>query len=70
MLEIKIEAEELDEKAMYLHQHLGDGSLGDTKFDADIILPTYGLVVKVDGKRYKVSSQAIIQAVIEAHKAK
>ena len=67
---IKVAVEELDEKVMFLHQHLGDGTLGDTKFDVDVVIPDYSFVVKVGGKRYKVSSQAIISAVVDLHDAK
>ena len=67
MKKIKIEVEELSERAMYLHQHLGNGTLGKTEFDADVRLPDMSVVVKVGGKRYLVSSQAVIRAVIEAH---
>ena len=67
---IEIEVEELAEKTMYLSQHLGNGTLGKTKFDASFTLPTYGLVVSINKKRYRVSSQNIIEQVVKLHEDK
>ena len=64
---ITIEVQELDKKVMFLHKHLGDGTLGKTEFDADIRLPDHSIIVKVEGKRYLVDSQEIIGAVIQRH---
>lgn len=66
---ITIPVKEMDEKVLYLHTHIGDGSLGKIKFDADLRLPDSSIVVKVGGKRYLVSSQDIIKAVIEYYES-
>jgi len=52
---------------MHLKLHYGDGSLGETQFKADFMLPTYSLLVEVEGKKYKVSQQTLIEAVIDFH---
>jgi len=69
-LEITIEVEEVAEKTMYLTQHFGDGTLGKTKFDARFTLPAMGLLIEIDKKRYKVSSQEVITKVVELHESK
>ena len=70
MDEIKLKVESVPEKTMYLTQHLGNGTLGKTKFDASFALPTFSLIVSIGKQRYLVSSQSVIQAVIEMHKGK
>jgi hypothetical protein len=62
--EIKVEVEDVSNK-MFMTQHLGDGSLGEKKFNASFTLPTMGLLVEVGGKKYLVSSQSLIQAIVE-----
>ena len=67
MKEIKVKVKEVGEKEMYLTQHLGDGTLGETKFDASLILPSMSLLVKVGEKRYLVSSQDVIESIVRLH---
>jgi hypothetical protein len=64
---ITIEVEELAERAMFLSQHLGNGTLGKTEFDASLTLPTFSPVITIGKKRYKVDTQEIIRAVVELH---
>jgi len=64
---IEVEVQELDQKAMFMTQHFGNGSFGDTKFDASFTLPAMGLIVSVNGKRYKISSQNLIEEIIKLH---
>jgi len=64
---IEIEVEELSGKALHLTQHLGNGTLGKTKFDACFVLPTMSLLVEVDKKKYLVDSQSLIKSIIDAH---
>lgn len=64
---IKVEIKEVDKKLLRLTQHFGNGTLGDTKFDARFTLPNFNLLVKVDDKEYEVSNQDIISAVIDKH---
>lgn len=66
---IEVEVKELEENAMFLNQHLGDGALGDTKFDASVRLPDMSVVVTVEKKRYMVASQSVITAILEHHNA-
>ena len=67
--EITVEVQEVPEKTLYLTQHLGDGTLGETKFDASFTLPDMSLLVTVGKKKYKVSSQHIIEGIIRAHES-
>ena len=60
---IKIKFEKLDPK-------YGEGKLGKIKLEAYQALPTMSLIVEVEGKKYKVNNQDIIEAVIEMHKKK
>lgn len=62
---INLNVELVEEKAMFLHQAYGQGTLGKTKFSAIQILPSYTLVIEVNKKRYLVSNQDIIKAVVE-----
>ncbi len=66
MKPISIPVEVVPEKAMYLNMHYGEGTLGKTKFDASFQLPNYALVVTVKGKKYRVSQQDIITAIIDS----
>ena len=61
---IEVEIEDVSGK-MFMTQHLGDGSLGDKKFNASFTLPTMSLLVEIGDKKYLVSSQKIIKAVID-----
>ena len=63
--QITIEVESVPEKTMFLSQHFGDGTMGDTKFDASFALPAMSLVVKIDKKRYKVAMPHIIEKIIQ-----
>ena len=65
-LEAKIEFEELDPKAMFLHTHLGDGTLGKAKFDVNLRLPDYSFVIETGNKKFIVKSQSIISSVVDA----
>lgn len=67
---IEVKIEEVPEKTLYLTQHLGNGTLGKTKFEASFTLPNYSLVVRIGEKRYLVSSQSIIEQVVIFHEAK
>lgn len=67
---IEVKIEEVPEKTMYLTQHLGNGTLGKTEFDASFTLPTFGLIVRIDKKRYLVNSQSIIEQVVIFHENK
>lgn len=62
---ITLNVEEVAENSMFLHQAYGQGTLGKTKFSAIQILPSYTLVIEVNKKRYLVSNQDIIKAVVE-----
>jgi len=62
--EIRVEVEDVSKK-MFITQHLGSGSLGDKDFNASFTLPTMSLLVEVGGKKYLVSSQNLIQAIVE-----
>ena len=67
---IKVEIHEVAEKTMYLHKHLGDGELGETKFNASLTLPTMSMLVTIDKKRYLVDSQELIQEIVKFHQNK
>lgn len=64
MKQIKVDVKEVEEKAMFLHKHIGDGSLGDKKFNASFTLPDHSILVETDGKRYLVSFQDIVEEVL------
>lgn len=64
---ITLDVEIVPERTLYLNTHLGNGSLGKTEFDASLQLPDHSVVVTVGGKRYLVSSQSIISAVVDNH---
>ena len=65
--ESTVEVKEVEEKTMYLTQQFGEGTLGKTKFNASFVLPSMGLIVTVEKKRYLVSSQDIIEGIITIH---
>ncbi len=67
MKKIEVEIFDVPEKTLYLHQHLGDGTLGKFKFDASTIIPSSSILVTVEKKRYMVKSQDIIKAIIQYH---
>lgn len=67
--EIKLSIEEREKFPLTLHMHFGNGSLGDTKFDANLLLPDYSLAIEIEGKHYIVRSGAVISAVVEKHEA-
>lgn len=67
---IEVKITEVPEKTMYLTQHLGTGTLGKTKFDASFTLPQFGLIVRIDKKRYLVESKSIIEQVVIFHEDK
>lgn len=62
--EIQVEVEDVSGK-MFLKQHLGEGSFGDTKFDASFSLPTMSLTVSIGKKTYLISSEKLIKAIVE-----
>jgi hypothetical protein len=62
---INVDVAEMGEKYLCLHMHLGDGSLGKTKFSASLALPDYSFMVEVNKKTYLVRSQDIISAVVD-----
>lgn len=62
---INLNVELVAENSMFLHQQYASGSLGKTKFSAIQILPSYTLVIEINKKRYLVSNQDIIKAVVE-----
>lgn len=64
---ISVEVVELDPKDLFMTTHLGDGSLGKTKFSASLTLPNMSMVVSVGERRYKVDSQKLISAMVEHH---
>ncbi len=66
---IMFKVKELSEDDMFLTKHLGEGSLGKTKFEASHTIPTMGLVVSVGKKRYLLSSQEAIERIISMHES-
>lgn len=64
---ISVKIEKVSKDILYLKQHLGDGSLGDIKFDASFILPAMNLLVVIGDNQYKVDNQDLIRAIIEYH---
>lgn len=68
--EIHVPVKEVEKNSMMLTQHLGDGTLGETEFDASFALPNFSLIVSVNGRRFMVQQQHVIQAIIELVESK
>lgn len=64
---IKVNVESLDKGRLQLTEHLGDGTMGKTKFEAYFTLPVRSLIVKIGEDKYLVDVQKVIQAVVEMH---
>ena len=67
---IKVEVKNLDKNKLQLTEHLGDGTMGKTKFKAHFTLPVRSLIVEIEDDRYYVDVQKVIQAVVEMHEKK
>ena len=55
------------EKVLMLTQHIGDGTLGDVKFDCSCSQSFALTFIKIEGVTYQVDLQNIITAVIQMH---
>lgn len=64
---IKVETEILDKGKLQMTEHLGDGTMGETKFKASFTLPIRSLIVEIEEVKYFVDVQKVIQAVVEMH---
>jgi len=67
MKTIIVEIEEVPEKKMYFREHLGDGKMGKIKFEADTLIPSRSLFVRVEDKEYLVHIQKVIEQVVKFH---
>lgn len=63
---VEIDVQEIG-NAMFLTQHLGNGNYEGVDFDACLSLPNMNFIIKVDKKRYMVTSGDIIRAVMKLH---
>ena len=63
---INLEVNDVSGK-LFMTQGYADGNLGKTKFTAEHSLPDMGLIVKINDKKYKISSRDIITAIINLH---
>lgn len=66
-MEIKVKVKKLEKKVLMLTEHFGNGTLGETKFDASFSIPHRHLIVEIGKCRYMVNSQDIISEIVDYH---
>jgi hypothetical protein len=55
----------MPEGAMYLHESLGTGEYGGKKFEVERVLPNNSIVMRFEGKKYRVALHDIMQKLLE-----